>query len=178
MDQTPRPELEQMLHTMINEMRNTSAIQQQQLIDFNVIFKNQADQISTASHQISTLQSVVQNLSENLQEMSSRNQSRHPSPAPPVQATPQTLVGNPGLRETFKSDYKLVTKFSGNQDVKEIIDWKFSVENYLNLFPDLQPATAKYFISARFEGPALTWYQHLIKRQAVSYTHLTLPTSP
>jgi hypothetical protein len=62
----------------------------------------------------------------------------------------------PRVRSSFRCDFKLIGHFNGADKKLVFQEWRFSVEDYLQSFPEISPRETVLFVSQRLDGAAKT----------------------
>ena len=76
---------------------------------------------------------------------------------------PQAPERGPPARSSFRCDTKLVGNFKESNKLVIFEEWRFTVEDYLQSFPEVGDRESVLFVSLRLEGPAKTWYQAQVR---------------
>ena len=86
-----------------------------------------------------------------------------------LQAPATPVIATPVLRTSFKTDFKLIGNFKGNEKHEIFEEWQFTIMDYLSSYPDLNPRDSVLFVSQRLSGAAQTWYQSQVRTLNVRF---------
>ena len=79
----------------------------------------------------------------------------------------------PRVRSSFRCDFKLIGTFNDADKKLVFQEWRFSIEDYLQSFPEISSREAILFVSQRLEGAAKTWYQSQVRGLGVVFRNHT-----